>query len=320
MAKKRQVDNRLNLQKAIIKPLTEEAIRDRVLAWVQTQRCWRKSFAKTMQFAWVTAILAFRYELNSYCEDRKIRWRWMPYRGDPIDGPENGAIPGVWDVNIPSPLELFKPTTISVGVPHTCEILTCGWCHGAGNYPCTFCDGKPKNCAQCWGSGILSEGGEGHHTYYFCPWCRGTRQACLHCFGMGTIQCNECEGVGYLMSYMELIVRYFTMTDVHVHNISRLPKPELQHAQGERIMEQVRPRVSPIQDNNLPELVKASQKLIRKHTKLQQRVLYQGHHLEAIPITEAAVADGNQGQLILDIFGNQLSVFFPDYPQKSGCC
>ena len=46
---------------------------------------------------------------------------------------------------------------------------------------------------------------------------------------------------------MELIVRYFTMTDVHVHNISRLPKPELQHAQGERIMEQVRPRVSPIQ-------------------------------------------------------------------------
>ena len=53
--------------------------------------------------------------------------------------------------------------------------------------------------------------------------------------------------ISYLLSYMELIVRYFTMTDVHVHNISRLPKPELQHAQGERIMEQVRPRVSPIQ-------------------------------------------------------------------------
>jgi len=87
--------------------LSEDSIREIVLAWLKSQG-WKKTFAKKMEIKSVTPYPALRYELSSYCEDRKTQWRVVPFRGGLIDGPQNGIPPGPWDIPVFS-TGLFKP-------------------------------------------------------------------------------------------------------------------------------------------------------------------------------------------------------------------
>jgi len=89
--------------------LSEESIREIVVAWVKTQGCcWKKRFAKKMEIKSVTPYPALRYELSSFCEDRKTQWRVVPFIGGLIDGPQRGIPPGPWDIPVFS-TGLFKP-------------------------------------------------------------------------------------------------------------------------------------------------------------------------------------------------------------------
>merc|ERR1712087_770690 len=100
-----------------------------------------------------------------------------------------------------------------------------------------------------------------------------------------------------------------------IYDRTRLPPEETAKAGGKRIMEQVLPRISPIQGYKVNELNRVSFDLVQKHSKIQdkERVHYQGHNVEAIPITEVVVIHGKKRQeLVLWLHGFERNVFFPD--------
>jgi len=87
-------------------------------------------------------------------------------------------------------------------------------------------------------------------------------------------------------------------------------------------MEQVVSRVTPIQGYKIYDLNKASYDFVMQHKKIEEheRVLYQGHNVEEIPVTKVIVYHGKKKEeLEILIYGYERAVVFPDYPQK-GCC
>lgn len=304
--------------------LSEEAIREIVLAWVRTQgKCWGKKFAKKMEIKSVTPIPALRYEISSYCEDRKTQWKIIPFMGGLIDGPQNGIPPGAWAIPIHS-TGLFRQETYFREIPHTCSIHPCFRCHTSGELMCKKCGGDGEYfCVWCGGMGFTATGDGflgGIRTCYGC-YGRGAVR-CHNCKGSGSVPCYECDGYGNLKTFVELTVAFHSVTNNWLYDRTGLPKEDLAVAKGKRIMEQVLPRLSPIQGYKLYELNKASYDLVMQHSNLQQtqRVHYQGHNVEAIPVTQVIVFHGKKREeLVILIYGFERNVVFPDYPQK-GCC
>merc|ERR1711872_434886 len=139
------------------------------------------------------------------------------------------------------------------------------------------------------------------------------------CGGKGVIIC-----AGNLKTFMELVVRFHCVRDTWVFDRTGLPSKEMTRATGKAIMNQVLQRVAPIQGYKVYELNQVSYDFVMKHNQLQQkeRMHYQGHHVESIPVTEVVVYKGRKRrELVFRIFGNNRLVYFPDYPQKGcSCC
>jgi len=301
--------------------LSEEEIREIALTWVRSQGCcWGKKFAKKMEIKSVTPYPALRYEISSYCEERKCKWRVVPFRGGLIDGPMNGIPPGPWEIPVQRPGR-FKNKTYHKEVPHTCSVHRCFRCHSSGQLMCKNCHGEGAIlCVWCFGRGFNS-GLYGE--IEICWQCRGRGfERCWTCKGSGAIPCFECDGYGRLKTYIELTVRFHSVTNSWIYDRTGLPREDMTRAKGKRIMEQVLPRVSPIQGYKIYELNKASYDLVMRQSKLQEKqfVHYQGQNVEMVPVTQVIVYHGKKREeLCIFIFGFERNVVFPDYPQK-GCC
>lgn len=296
--------------------MSEHEVREKVLAWVKQQCCWRKSFVKKMKIKSITPYPALRYEISSFCEDRKTRLRCVPFKGGLIDGPQNGAPPGPWDIPIES-TGFFKTDTLYAEIPHTCEVHPCFRCHARGKVICGKCGGEGCTiCLWCMGAGF-------DYNHRICYGCMGLGiMPCDHCKKTGYVPCPECDGYRTLKTFVELVVRFHSVTDSWVYDRTHLPKENIQEVRGKRIMEQVLPRVNPIQSYKIHELCQASYDLIIKQSRLQhtKRILYQGHHVEQIPVTKILVVHGKKDEeFTILLYGKDRKVFFPDYPQKS-CC
>ncbi len=65
------------------------------------------------------------------------------FLGQLIDGPQNGAAPGPWDIAA-QPNQLFQDHEKHFEVPHTASVKMCHNCVGAGMTQCWRCRGRGR--------------------------------------------------------------------------------------------------------------------------------------------------------------------------------
>jgi hypothetical protein len=65
--------------------------------------------------------LFFQYVLETFGEGRNTKTAREPYRGGPVDGPENGQPPPPWVIPC-APNKMFHSHNIVKEVPHTSVI------------------------------------------------------------------------------------------------------------------------------------------------------------------------------------------------------
>ncbi|XP_022807961.1 protein SSUH2 homolog, partial [Stylophora pistillata] len=114
-----------------------------LLAFVAENCCYGKSAARDMEIKDITPSSAYHYKLESYCESRSTSWKFDPYWGQQIDGPQNGLAPPPWSIPV-SPTQFFKPHEAYVEVPHTASVKPCHVCKATGIIRCYGCEGKKK--------------------------------------------------------------------------------------------------------------------------------------------------------------------------------
>jgi len=60
--------------------------------------------------------------LETFTESRKTGKKRKPYKGGPVDGPENGAPPPPWSIPC-NPSHLFNTEKKKIEVPHTATVM-----------------------------------------------------------------------------------------------------------------------------------------------------------------------------------------------------
>lgn len=65
--------------------------------------------------------ISFQYTLETFCEGRDTGYVNEPYRGGPVDGPQNGPPPPPWAIPC-QPNGMFETHTKEMEVPHTATV------------------------------------------------------------------------------------------------------------------------------------------------------------------------------------------------------
>ena len=65
--------------------------------------------------------LIFQYKLETFTEGRSTKKKKKPYKGGPVDGPENGPPPPPWGIPC-QPKCLFRDEKVKIEVPHTAKV------------------------------------------------------------------------------------------------------------------------------------------------------------------------------------------------------
>ncbi|KAK2571489.1 Protein SSUH2-like protein [Acropora cervicornis] len=122
--------------------VTEDEARDALLSYVAEHCCFGKGAAKDMEIEDITPSSAYHYNISSFCESRSTSWKYEPFTGQMIDGPQNGLAPQPWDIPA-QPSQLFTPQEALIEVPHTAAVKPCHECMACGF----------KRCYRCYGRG-----------------------------------------------------------------------------------------------------------------------------------------------------------------------
>ena len=68
-----------------------------------------------------------QYILETYSEARSTGYKYEPYRGGSVDGPQNGSPPLPWQIMC-VPDQHFQNQTKKIEVPHTATVQVCHRC------------------------------------------------------------------------------------------------------------------------------------------------------------------------------------------------
>lgn len=300
--------------------ISEEEARDALLAFVGEHCCYGKGAAEDMDIKDISPSSAYHYNFVSFCESRSTAWKYEPYRGQQIDGPQNGPAPQPWDI-LAQPSQLFTPQEARIEVPHTASVKPCHECMAIGYKRCYKCYGRGRvRCTWCHGSGHRTEYRDGHHHRTCCTWCHGSgRRICNTCHGHGRVMCWTCQGQGHLKMYIQLTVKWECHIDNHVTERTDLPDHLIVGSQGTEIFTQEFPRVYPITTFHDPDVNRGSQALVDAHSRNwpTKRILMQRHTLRAVPVSEVKYEWKDKNTRFW-VYGLDHRVHAPDYPQQ--CC
>ncbi|KAL9959449.1 hypothetical protein ACROYT_G032774 [Oculina patagonica] len=300
--------------------ITEEQARDALLAFVAENCCYGKKAATDMDIKDITPSSAYHYNLASFCESRSTSWKYEPYRGQHIDGPQNGPAPPPWAIPAQAS-QLFTPQETHIEVPHTATVKPCHECLAMGYKRCYRCYGRGRTrCTWCHGSGRRTEYRDGHHHHVSCTWCHGSgRRICNTCHGHGRVMCWTCQGQGQLKMFIQLTVKWECHIDNHVTERTDLPDHLIVGSQGTDIFTQELPRVYPITAFHDHDVNGGSQRLVDAHSRNwpSKRILMQRQVLRAVPVSEVKY-EWKDTSTRFWVYGLDHKVHAPDYPQQ--CC
>ncbi|KAG8197237.1 hypothetical protein JTE90_011389 [Oedothorax gibbosus] len=184
-----------------LESLTADDLREACHEFVSESCCYGSKFVRQTELPEIINMCTYHYQLETFGEKRESIQRTEPFRGQPIDGPENGPPPEPWDVLVPIP-EMFQNSQRKVEIPHTAHVRECGRCVGNCRVRCESCRGRGgRRCISCSGSGRGTSGS--------CTSCSGSgRRRCWTCSGTGQVKCGTCNGKGRLKHYRLLIVTW----------------------------------------------------------------------------------------------------------------
>lgn len=261
----------------------------------------------------IVASTSYHYRLETFTEARRYYWKYVPYTGQLIDGPENGPAPAVWSIAI-APASPFTDCTLLVEVPHTAYLRPCFKCHSTGYVTCWQCRGSTRfRCTACSGRGSTSFGTERQ----MCFRCGGSGTvACRTCNGTGRVICSQCNAAGQLKFFIELEIKFTNNMDDAVIGQSQLPENLVAASAGDVLFSHEDFRLPPIIGFVEPRVNEASIVLIEKHRTAWpgQRLLRQRHCLRAVPVFDVT-ATFKERPFTFVVYGNSRDVYAPTYPQ-----
>lgn len=296
--------------------ITEEEIKDAAVQFASENCCYGKAPARDMEIKEIQMISAFHYKLETFTEKRTSCWKFEPYHGQPIDGPQNGRAPSPWEV-MAVPQSYFTNSFQKIEVPHTAFTRPCHACVGNGRVRCEKCLGMGRNqCTWCKGRGRVYRFDKEEN----CTSCNATGyDRCFKCSGTGQVKCKICDARGNLKGFVELVVTWCNHTDDYISEVSCMPKELIREVSGQNAFEEENPRVFPIVQGAEEGVCKASSNLINKHGSSfnNERILKQRQTLRIIPIAQAKY-EWNGKTDTFCVYGYEHKVYFKDYPQT--CC
>ncbi|GIY72491.1 protein SSUH2 [Caerostris extrusa] len=223
--------------------LSEEEVHEAVAQYAQENCCYGSKVAREMSVKEIAMKSAFHYKLETFTEKRESAWRFVPYTGQPIDGPANGPAPTPWNVTA-LPSDSFKDAKQKVEVPHTAFVKPCHACVGNQRIRCSACVGNGrKQCTWCKGRGRRTR----FEQEEMCDSCNGTGfDRCFTCSGTGQVKCKTCDGKGSLKGFVELTISWTNHKDDYISETSRMPKNLVLEVTGQVAYEEENPRVNMI--------------------------------------------------------------------------
>ncbi|GBM60971.1 Protein SSUH2 [Araneus ventricosus] len=294
--------------------LTDEDVREACREFASENCCYGTKFIRDTQLPEIFNGCIYHYQLETFGEKRETVLRQEPFRGQYIDGPENGPPPPPWEMLVPIPY-LFQDCQAKVEIPHTAYVKQCSRCVGNCRVRCESCYGRGgSSCWSCNGMG-RSDGQQ-------CTTCYGTgRRRCWNCSGTGQVKCGTCDGRGNCRHYRLLIVTWQNHVESYITHTFKLPKHLILEASGREIFKEESPVVFPINHARDDSVNEASKVMIQKHSTAfpNELIRKQRHNLRAVPLVRATYSWKNkQGEFY--VYGFQKKVHFEDYPQKCCCC
>nr|XP_058949494.1 protein SSUH2 homolog [Pocillopora verrucosa] len=300
--------------------ISEDQARDALLAFVAENCCYGKKAATDMDIKDIAQSSAYHYHLISFFESRSTAWKHEPYRGQVIDGPQNGPAPPPWSIPA-QPNQIFTPQAVNIEVPHTASVKPCHECLASGYKLCYKCYGRGRvRCTSCNGSGNSTEYRDGHSRSVSCTWCCGSgTRTCDTCHGHGHVICWICLGQTQLKWFIQLTITWANHIDNHVTERTDLPDQLILGSQGTEIFTQELPRVYPITAFHDEDVNNGSQRLVEAHSRNwpTKRILMQRQTLRAVPVFEVKY-EWKDTDTRYWVYGLDHKVHAPDYPQK--CC
>jgi len=278
-----------------------------------------------MKLQEIAPMPALHYVLESFSESRITQYETEPYRGGPIDGPQNGQPPAPWDIPI-QPTGHFTPVTLKSEVPHTASVIGCNKCFSQGYIRCWHCHGRGmRRCISCHGSGRRQTtrhgaDGERYTEWESCFSCHGRgMKSCHTCHSSGMVQCTKCEGYRMLKSAIQLTTTFAIESDDYAFERTAMPDELIKTVSGKTVFEQSAQRVGPIIGYKIQEINEKSGEFVQKHATAfpTKRILYQRQQLRAIPVTQIQ-GKWKDEKIVFWIYGDERKVHFPNYPNQ--CC
>ncbi|XP_074861545.1 protein SSUH2 homolog isoform X2 [Carettochelys insculpta] len=300
-----------------IPTMTEDMARNALLGFVHSKCCYGNKAAGELVIQDLRQVTVYRYRLETFHESRLSEWTFQPFTNNLVDGPQNGAPPRLWDIQVQAP-PMFQDDVKKFRVPHSSLVKECHKCQGRGRYKCSVCHGAGRmRCVTCSGAR--------HRTKQQkrCQMCSGTgRKRCSTCSGRGNKICMTCQGEKKLLHFIQLIITWknkvFEFVSEHELNF---PGELLRKVNGENVFKDENILVYPITDFPKPEISLASQRAITEHSTTfasTSRILQQRQTIELIPITEVHYQYAGK-KYAYYVYGLENKVYALDYPERY-CC
>lgn len=297
--------------------ITEDTARKALIEFVSKQTCWGTGTAKSLTFEKLQSSTSYHYFLETFTEERASKWDHEPFRGQFVDGSQNGPAPGPWE--IPATFkEFFKNETQHHEVPHTAFVRPCFGCEAKGKVKCDQCNGSGSvTCSSCCGSGSTTETHNGESCTVSCSWCSGGTVTCSKCCGSGKVRCPACQGECNLKWFIKLIINWVNNVSQHVIERGTIPAYMISQTTGTLGFNEVQPRVQPVANFPVAEVNEVSHNFVGSHQFPMKRIHMQHHMIRMVPVTQC-VCRRRGKEFTFFVYGLENKVYGPDYPDQ--CC
>ncbi|TRY93813.1 hypothetical protein DNTS_012181 [Danionella cerebrum] len=111
-------DKNASVPNIMVPSVSEDLARDALLQFVGKKWTYSSKPAKNLIFKELKPFTVYRYRLETFTEARSSAWESEPHTGQSVDGPQNGASPLPWHINVSYPPK-FTDGIQKVRVPHS---------------------------------------------------------------------------------------------------------------------------------------------------------------------------------------------------------
>jgi len=135
------------------------------------------------------------------------------------------------------------------------------------------------------------------------------------------VKCELCDAQGRVKKYKELTVTWRTCSVDRVIELTGLDHKCLREAKGKTLVEDERPKVTPITDFPVPAMNLASEELIKSHASelSEEKILMQRQRVFFVPVHEVT-GSWKDKEFSYWVYGFNNTVHCPDYPGSMCDC